>query len=81
MVRISWVGCEHPEGNTTFWANTIDRHPPTSEQETLLRHDVTLTDEKHQDVCILMHACHCDDKSASDSRLMSLRHIARGHLP
>jgi len=38
-----------------------DRHPLTREQKTLLRHDLTLIDEKLQDICVLMHACHGDD--------------------
>ena len=42
-------------------ATSADRHPLTSEQNTLLRHDLTLIEEKLQDVCVLMHACYGDE--------------------
>jgi len=42
-------------------APSVDRHRLTSEQRTLLRDDLTLIDEKLQDICVLMHACHGDD--------------------
>ena len=40
---------------------TAARYALTGEQDTLLRHDLTLIEEKLQDICVLMHACHGDD--------------------
>jgi len=40
---------------------SVDRYLLTSEQKTLLRHDLTLIEEKLQDICVLMHAYHGDD--------------------
>jgi len=42
-------------------AATAGRHPLTREQRTLLSHDLTLIEEKLQDICVLMHACHGDE--------------------
>jgi hypothetical protein len=42
-------------------STSTNRYPLTSEQKTLLRHDLTLIEEKLQDICFLMHACHGDD--------------------
>jgi hypothetical protein len=42
-------------------ATSVDRQPLTNEQKTLLRHDLTLIEEKLQDICVLMHACYGDD--------------------
>lgn len=46
-------------------STSVDRHPLTSEQKTLLRHDLTLIEEKLQDICVLMHACHGDDSQSA----------------
>ena len=44
---------------------SVDRHPLTREQQTLLRHDLTLIEEKLQDISILMHACYGDESPAA----------------
>jgi hypothetical protein len=46
-------------------AISLDRHPLTGEQRTLLHHDLTLVEEKLQDICVLMHACQGDDSQAA----------------
>jgi hypothetical protein len=42
-------------------STSIDRHPLTSEQKIQLRRDLTLIEEKLQDISVLMHACYGDD--------------------
>jgi hypothetical protein len=46
-------------------STSVDRHPFTKEQQILLRHDLTLIEEKLQDICVLMHACHGDDSQSA----------------
>ncbi len=46
-------------------STSVDRRPLTSEQKTLLHHDLTLIEEKLQDICLLMHACHGDDSQTA----------------
>jgi hypothetical protein len=38
-----------------------DRTPLTNEQKIQLRHDLTLIEEKLQDISVLMHACYGDE--------------------
>ena len=46
-------------------STSVDRHPLTSEQKTQLRHDLTLIEEKLQDISILMRVCYGDDSQAT----------------
>ena len=46
-------------------STSVDRHPLTSEQKTQLRHDLTLIEEKLQDISILMRVCYGDDSQAA----------------
>ncbi len=41
-----------------------DLHPLTSEQSVQLRHDLTLVEERLQDIAILMRVCYGDDSQA-----------------
>ena len=42
-------------------STSVDRHALTSKQKSQLRHDLTLIEEKLQDISVLMHACYGDD--------------------
>lgn len=46
-------------------STSTERHPLTSEQKTQLRHDLTLIEEKLQDISILMRVCYGDDSAAA----------------
>jgi hypothetical protein len=46
-------------------ATSDDRNPLTSEQKMQLRHDLTLIEEKLQDISVLMHACYGDESPAA----------------
>ena len=59
-------------------ATSADRHPLTSEQNTLLCHDLSLIEEKLQAVCVLMHACYGDDSQPAiraDETAAALRRL------
>lgn len=46
-------------------ATCDERNPLTTEQKVQLRHDLTLIEEKLQDIAVLMHACYGDESPAA----------------
>jgi hypothetical protein len=51
----------HVAYNQFIMSTSVDRHPLTGEQKTQLRHDLTLIEEKLQDISILMRVGYGDD--------------------
>ena len=43
---------------------STDLHPLTSEQAVRLRHDLTLVEERLQDIAVLMRVCYGEDSQA-----------------
>jgi len=44
---------------------TAIHHPLTLEQQTLLREDLALVEERLQNIAVLMHACYGDENQAA----------------
>jgi hypothetical protein len=42
-------------------STSVGQRPPTNKQKIQLRHDLTLIEEKLQDISVLMHASYGDD--------------------
>ena len=46
-------------------ATSIHRHPPTVEQRRRLDQDITIVQERLQNISVLMHACYGDESQAA----------------
>jgi Trm5-related predicted tRNA methylase len=53
-----------PNGIIDIMPTSRDLHPLTSEQAVQLRHDLTLVEERLQDIAILMRVCYGEDSQA-----------------
>jgi hypothetical protein len=57
--------CAQIAYNRLMMPTSVDRRLLTNEQKMQLRHDLTLIEEKLQDISILMRVCYGDDSQAA----------------